>query len=594
MNGLNEIYLQGLSVIPEQRDTLFTLASTRIKLNFWKLLTKKIEVSYIAAEDIRLTFTKQDSIANYDFLFKKDRKVPSQTSGQTVTEINYAERINKLLNLCYGFLPENGQLKQIYITERKDSNFVSMVFPSFIIKENKFRSTIEIHEDTLTRHWIADGELKQSANTLMAKLYSADSTKVSIPYITRRFGAKVTFDTLSYSMTKESNGKNQLYLNGKAKVNGLDIFHKVLSPEVIHLDRGHLGYQMNISDHSFELDSTTTVIFNKIQVHPYLRAEKKKDLWHFTAAVDKSWFPADELFSSLPKGLFNNLESIKTSGELAYHFLLDIDFAQLDSLKLESELKERNFEIVEYGDTQLSKMSGEFVYTAYENGMPVRTFPVGPSWEHFTPLDSISPILQMSVMQSEDGAFYYHHGFLPDALREALIYDLQVKRFARGGSTITMQLVKNVFLNKNKNFARKLEEALIVWIIETKRLTSKERMYEVYLNIAEWGPLIYGIQEASAYYFNKRPSQLTTEESIFLASIIPKPKHFRSSFAENGKLKESMEGYYKLIARRLAQKGLISEIEADTIRPEIQVTGDALNSLAGKTPESSSPTAEEQ
>ena len=80
MNGLNEIYLQGLSVIPEQRDTLFTLASTRIKLNFWKLLTKKIEVSYIAAEDIRLTFTKQDSIANYDFLFKKDRKVPSQTS----------------------------------------------------------------------------------------------------------------------------------------------------------------------------------------------------------------------------------------------------------------------------------------------------------------------------------------------------------------------------------------------------------------------------------------------------------------------------------------------------------------------------------
>lgn len=207
MNGLNEIYLQGLSVIPEQRDTLFTLASTRIKLNFWKLLTKKIEVSYIAAEDIRLTFTKQDSIANYDFLFKKDRKVPSQTSGQTVTEINYAEKINKLLNLCYGFLPENGQLKQIYITERKDSNFVSMVFPSFIIKENKFRSTIEIHEDTLTRHWIADGELKQSANTLMAKLYSADSTKVSIPYITRRFGAKVTFDTLSYSMTKESNGK---------------------------------------------------------------------------------------------------------------------------------------------------------------------------------------------------------------------------------------------------------------------------------------------------------------------------------------------------------------------------------------------------
>lgn len=70
-------------------------------------------------------------------------------------------------------------------------------------------------------------------------------------------------------------------------------------------------------------------------------------------------------------------------------------------------------------------------------------------------------------------------------MREALIYDLQVERFARGGSTITMQLVKRI-LNRNKNFARKLEEALIVWLIETERLTSKERMYEVYLNIAEW------------------------------------------------------------------------------------------------------------
>ena len=101
-------------------------------------------------------------------------------------------------------------------------------------------------------------------------------------------------------------------------------------------------------------------------------------------------------------------------------------------------MKEKDFRIIEYGATSLSKMSEEFVYTAYENGIPVKTFPVGPSWEHFTPLDSISPLLRMSVMQSEDGAFFYHKGFLPDAMREALIYDLQVERFARGGSTITM------------------------------------------------------------------------------------------------------------------------------------------------------------
>ena len=93
--------------------------------------------------------------------------------------------------------------------------------------------------------------------------------------------------------------------------------------------------------------------------------------------------------------------------------------------------------------------------------------------------------MQMSVMQSEDDAFFYHHGFLLDAMREALIHDLKVHRFARGGSTISMQIVKDIFLNRKKNIAHKLEEALIIWLIETEHLTSKSRMYEVYLNIAE-------------------------------------------------------------------------------------------------------------
>lgn len=587
---MDQVELQGLSVVPEKRDTLLTLQSLEIKLSFWKLLSGDIEVKNVMIDRLNLAFTKKDSIANYDFLFQKRKE--DQTEN-TTKETNYANRINKLLNLLYGVLPENGQLSRVCITERKDSNFVSVSLPSFIVKENRFESAIEIQEDTLSQHWIAKGELNRGNNTLRAALYAPSQTKISLPYIHRRFGAEVTFDTLSYSLTKEVLSGDEIRLEGKARVSGLDVYHQALSPEVIHLNQGQLAYRMNIGEHSLELDSTSSVLFNKLQFHPYLRAEKKKENWHLTAAVDKSWFPADELFSSLPQGLFSNLEGIQTRGELAYHFLLDIDFAQLDSLKLESDLKEKNFSIVKYGTTPLSKMSGEFMYTAYEGGQPVRTFPVGPSWEHFTPLDSISPLLQMSVMQSEDGAFFYHKGFLPDAMREALIYDLKVQRFARGGSTITMQIVKNVFLNRNKNFARKLEEALIVWLIETERLTSKARMYEVYLNIAEWGPLIYGAHEAAEFYFNKRPSQLTAEECIFLASIIPKPKRFRSSFAEGGKLKENMEGYYRLIARRLAKKGLISETEADSIRPDIQVKGKAMDKIIGEIPESSSSFSEE-
>lgn len=580
MDGLSAVNLQGLSLVPHQRDTLLTLQTLNLRLGFWKLLRGHIEIRNVAVDSLALSFVKKGSVANYDFLFRKGK---SSTPDEP-TPTNYARRVDELLNLLYGFLPENGELNRLHITERTDSSYVAITVPTFVVRHNRFQSGAEVREDTLTQQWILNGELNCDTHTLQVRLFSDQAqaktdqgkAKISLPYLNRRFGAEVKFDTLSYSLTQERVGSEQVILDGQADISGLSVYHKALSPEVINLDRGQLAYRINLGAESVELDSATTARFNKMQFHPYLRAAKENGLWHFTASVDKPWFPADDLFSSLPKGLFSNLEGLRADGELSYRFLLDVDFARLDSLRLESEVQRRNFRIVRFGATPLGRMSDEFTYTAYENGQPVRSFPVGPSWEHFTPLDSISPLLQMSVLQSEDGAFYYHHGFLPNAMREALIHDLKVRRFARGGSTITMQLVKNVFLNRSKNIARKLEEALIVWLIETEGLTPKARMYEVYLNIVEWGPQVYGAHEAAAYYFDKRPSQLTAEESIFLASIIPKPKHFRNSFTgADMKLKENMEGYYRLIKERLVKKGLIDEAQADSIRPDIKVTGQA-------------------
>ncbi|WP_071147296.1 biosynthetic peptidoglycan transglycosylase [Bacteroides ihuae] len=576
MEGMSNIRIEGFSIVPVGRDTLLNMQSMGIRFSLWALLEGDIEVQNVYMDKLNIYFTKHDSIANYDFLFRKQTKENATENKQS----SYAKQVDELTELAFNLLPENGEISNLNIVQRRDSNFVSVIVPSLIIKDNRFRSDIDVRENNASQKWGTRGEVNRSHHVLQAELYSRERKKILLPYLTRRLEAEVRFDTLAYSLSKEKISSSEIALSGKAEICGLSVYHKALSPDVINLDHGRLTYRINVGSNYMELDSTTTTSFNKLQFHPYLRAQKQQDKWHFTASVNKPWFPADELFSSLPKGLFSNLEGIQTSGSLAYHFLLDVDFAQLDSLKFESELRHKDFRIVKYGTTNLSKMSQEFTYTAYENGVPVRTFAIGPSYEHFTPLDSISPLLQMSVLQSEDGAFFYHKGFLPGPMREALIHDLKVKRFARGGSTITMQLVKNVFLNRRKNIARKLEEALIVWLIETEGLTSKHRMYEVYLNIAEWGPLIYGIQEASNYYFNKRPSQLSVEESIFLASIIPKPKHFRSSFTADMKLKDYLGGYYRLIATRLKAKGLLNEAEADSIRPDINITGAARNDLS--------------
>jgi membrane peptidoglycan carboxypeptidase len=156
-----------------------------------------------------------------------------------------------------------------------------------------------------------------------------------------------------------------------------------------------------------------------------------------------------------------------------------------------------------------------------------------------------------------------------------LIANIKEKRFARGGSTISMQLVKNVFLTRNKTLARKIEEALIVWLIENENLVSKQRMYEVYLNIIEWGPGIYGINQASHFYFNKTPAMLNLSESVFLASIVPHPKWYKYTFETNGIIKPFFEYYFNRLKELMVRKEFISPGDTAGVIPGVLLTGPA-------------------
>lgn len=566
--GTGRLSLGGLSVVPEGRDTLLTLRSAAFDLGFWQLLKGNAEVRNVYMDGLTVSFVKENQTANYDFLFRS-RADWEETSGQNAAHLGFDERVGKVLDGVFRLLPSDGKLTNLRIRERKDSDSVSLFVPEFSINHHRFNSRLNFVEGARTQHWQTEGEINADERRVSVGIQAPD---LMVPYIRRRLGAEVSFDRLYLSFTQQKES-GKLVLSGKTEVDGLTVFHRRLSPERINLDEGELDFHLNVEPHALELDSASTVRFNRLQFHPYLRVEPPG---HLIASIHKSSFPAEELFGSLPHGLFENLEGIRVAGNLSYDFGLDADLACPDSLQFHSDLYPDHFRILGYGTTNLSKMSEEFEYTAYEDEVPVRTFPVGPSWNHFLPLDSVPQLMRMAVLQSEDGGFFYHQGFLPDAIRQAMAYDLKARRFARGGSTISMQLVKNVFLNRRKNIARKLEEALIVWLIEQNHLTSKDRMFEVYLNIAEWGPRIYGLLEASEFYFKKRPSQLTLEECIYLASIIPKPKHYRTSFDDNGRLKANQEGHFRLVARRMAAKGVISEEAAEGIDlSRVVLTGEA-------------------
>jgi len=148
------------------------------------------------------------------------------------------------------------------------------------------------------------------------------------------------------------------------------------------------------------------------------------------------------------------------------------------------------------------------------------------------PYTEISPYLKQSVVIAEDSAFFDHKGFDWNAIWEALEKNWKKKEFARGASTITQQLAKNLYLSPSKNPVRKIREILITIALEQR--LSKQRILELYLNVVEWGEGIFGAEAAAQHYFNVKASQLSAYQAAWLASILPNPryyeKHRNSSF----------------------------------------------------------------
>lgn len=142
----------------------------------------------------------------------------------------------------------------------------------------------------------------------------------------------------------------------------------------------------------------------------------------------------------------------------------------------------------------------------------------------FIPYEKISPYLKEAVIAAEDDEFFDHPGFSWEAIKKAAIYDWKKKKFARGASTITMQLARNLYLSPSKNPVRKLRELMIA--LKLERELSKQRILELYLNVVEWGKGIYGCEAAARHYFSKSVSALSMSESAYLASILPSPRRY--------------------------------------------------------------------
>ncbi len=543
--GLSTVAFTDITIVPFQRDSLLSIKKFDVSVKLFPLLFGEVKLSNVVLQDGHLNLTDINHIKNFDFIFKKKKDTTDKT------KVDLADLANNLVNQVLYKIPDNLSLTNFQLSLKTDSSSFSLLTQTAEIKNGELTSTINVNNGAAT--WHVTGRMHPSDKDIDIKLY-ADGKKVELPYIERRYHLKVNFDTISTSLSKVEHSGGETRIYGYWGVRNLVINHPGLSSGDIVLPNASIDANVFVGENYVSIDSSSLIRLKKITAHPYIKYTLNP-VKIYELKVNTGWMGAQDLFDSFPSGMFQSLDGIQVAGKLNYNLNIFLNAAHPDDVQFDSRLNKEDFRIIRYGKTDLGKLNNAFVYTPYEKNKPMPPRTIGPQNPYFTPLSEISPNLQSAVMTAEDPSFYRNHGFVEESIRKSLATDFKEKKFKRGGSTISMQLVKNAFLSREKTLSRKIEEILIVWMIENNQIMTKDRMLEVYFNIIEWGPNVYGIGEASRYYFNKPPGELTLGESIYLASIVPHPKTGLYSFMPDGSLRPGLVGYFNLIGNLMAGHG---------------------------------------
>ena len=579
-DGISEIELQKINLVPNQADTLLSVEIINTKINLLKLIIGTVQLEGLEINNGFVQLVKNKNGHNFDAFIKHNKSETATSENR-----NYAKAAYRLLSKILNLVPTEMHLENLSFRMDDMGRKVTLDLKQLKLKDEVLATEINVSTTTFNQNWFIKGVANPRDKTADLKFFNGDSSKIKVPYIDERFGLFSSFDSIHLNIAKIEMESGELHIDGFTSIVNLTVNHPKIATKDVVVKQARFEYHLLFGEHFMAIDSSSTMQMNNVKIHPFAEYNTEEDtVYKLRIAIPK--MKAQQFITSLPQGLFSHFEGMETVGNFDYK--LDYKFVKNkpNQLVFESKLTKENLKIIKYGEANLSKLNSEFTYRAIDKGVLQRPIVLGSSNPNFTPLNQISPYLQKCVLTSEDPSFFSHRGFINDAFKQSILKNIRTKKFSRGASTISMQLVKNVFLTREKTLSRKLEEILLVYILENNRIASKERMLEVYFNVIEWGPNVYGIGEAANFYFNKTPATLTLKECLFLASIVPKPKKFMYGFDTEGFLKAIENKKQQFISNLMLRRGLITPDDTIGQKLPMSISGNARSFLKFKVQDS--------
>ncbi|WPR72114.1 biosynthetic peptidoglycan transglycosylase [Flavobacterium sp. NG2] len=571
--GLSGIELSEVVLAPKNTDTLFNIHKIKTSVNFWRLFLGEVQLGTLEINNGYVQLTQKGKLKNFAAFIKKD-----STEIKDNDKRNYASFANRIITKVLNLIPTDMNVENLVFKLDDNGKKAKIDIKKLVLINKQLETAINVQTNTFSQRWKIKGLADPRNKKADIRFFNIDSGAIKLPYFDERYNLISSFDSIRLNIQNIKKSSGEFHLDGFASIVNLKINHPKIARKDVVIQNARFDYRFLLGSDFISVDSSSTVQLNKIKLHPYLAYDTEEDtIYKLKVSIPK--MKAQDFITSLPDGLFTNFQGMEATGNFEYKLNFKFNQNKPNQLVFDSNLKKENLRITKYGEANLNKLNSEFTYRAIIKDVLQRPILVGAANPNYVSLDQISPYLQKSVLTSEDPSFFNHRGFINEAFKQSILKNIRTKKFSRGASTISMQLIKNVFLTREKTLSRKLEEILLVYLLENNRIASKERMLEVYFNIIEWGPNVYGIGEAAQFYFQKKPIDLTLNECLYLARIIPNPNKFMYQFDGQGKLKQYATNQERFFINLMLRRGLLTS--EDTIGQAIpfSISGNARNFL---------------
>ncbi|WP_202702755.1 transglycosylase domain-containing protein [Flavobacterium sp. UGB4466] len=578
-DGLSGIKLTNVILVPKNADTLCHIQKIETSISLANLLIGDVQIGTLKINNGYIQLVKKGNIRNFDAFLKKDKSDSDKNEKRKYATFAY-RIISKLLNL----VPTDMKLENLTFRIDDNGKKTSVAINKLVLNNKQLETNLHVQSKDFDQRWNIKGFADPRNKKADIRFFNLDTGAIRVPYLDERYNLKASFDSIRLNVQNIEKDGSELHLDGYTSITNLKINHPKIASKDVIIKNARFDYRFLLGDSFISIDSTSSMQLNKIKLHPYVSYNTEKDTV-YTLKVNIPKMQAQDFIVSLPEGLFTHFEGMEAAGNFDYKLDFKFNKNKPNALVFDSKLNKEGLKITKYGEADLNKLNGEFVYRAIIQNVLQRPILVGNANPNYTPLDQISPYLRKCVLTTEDPSFFSHRGFINEAFKQSILKNIRTKKFSRGASTISMQLIKNVFLTREKTLSRKLEEILLVYILENNRVVSKERMLEVYFNIIEWGPNVYGIGEASHFYFQKSPANLNVDECLYLATIIPKPRKFMYQFNDQGNLRDYALKNQKFLKNLMFRRGLL--VPEDTLgQLPVYISGNARSLIRIKAPDS--------